>query len=399
VLALVLLLAVNCGAWDVIEALKAHRHQKKRAAFSTTDRQLFQTAAVTRENAAPLPPDKEYHGADKGWDSAQKKCAADGRRLCKATEYCTSGQPIRGSIEGDIWAPSNDEVGNYVSLGRKYPERLCKTHKELFKGIPGWAQSGFPGAIGLCCGNADPAIKAEFTKSLGKIEHHLPTGPVKHDPKEVLEAMLYWKRKKLSKGQLGALFPQRPDKYISFEIDAGGFNNIRIAYEYVILAAVITGRTLVLPPATGWYLIDWGNMGEKEDLKTHHHSFVQTGHYSDVGDFFDVEDMCSLLNCVTTAEFLKKERARFSIPARHTAKTVRGSVNGDPKPWNDWIRTTSHSVWASWHPLNHVLYWPSKAACAGGGGVGGDRASPESNPTFSGGRSPGELTAPRVEPA
>jgi hypothetical protein len=262
---------------------------------------------------------------------------------------------------------------------------MCKTHKQLFKVIPGWAQTGFPSAVALCCGAFDPAKKAQFMQKLGKIQHHLPKKGVKHDPKEVLEAMLYWKRKKLSKAQLNALFPQRPDKYISFEIDSGGFNNIRIGYEYVVLAAVITGRTLVLPPATGWYLIDWGLMGEMEDLKTHHHSFVQTGHVSEVHDFFDVKDMCELLNCITTYDFINKERARFAIPARHTAHSVKGSVNGDPKPWNDWLRTTPHTLWASWHPLNHVLYWPSKAAVV-------STSSPEMQPMFSQGRGPTEMT-------
>ncbi len=46
-----------------------------------------------------------------------------------------------------------------------------------------------------------------------------------------------------------------PTQYMTFEPDGGGWNNIRMAMETVVVMAHAMGRTLVLPPAQGMYLL------------------------------------------------------------------------------------------------------------------------------------------------
>ena len=53
-------------------------------------------------------------------------------------------------------------------------------------------------------------------------------------------------------------------KYMTFEPDLGGWNNIRMAMELMVMLAHVTGRTLVLPPAAFFYLLN-KNKGTDEN--------------------------------------------------------------------------------------------------------------------------------------
>lgn len=44
--------------------------------------------------------------------------------------------------------------------------------------------------------------------------------------------------------------------FVQFFKDEGGWNNIRMSMETAVAMAYVMGRTLVLPPAQGMYLLD-----------------------------------------------------------------------------------------------------------------------------------------------
>lgn len=78
-----------------------------------------------------------------------------------------------------------------------------------------------------------------------------------------------------------------PAKYLAFQIDSGGWNNILMQFEIMVVLAWLTGRTMVLPPKTRMYLL-----GE--------------GHLS-LLDFFDRAALDNHLDVLTPEEFIARE--------------------------------------------------------------------------------------------
>ena len=106
-------------------------------------------------------------------------------------------------------------------------------------------------------------------------------------------------------------------RYITFEPDRGGWNNIRMALEIVLVFSAATGRTLVLPPHTPFYrLTDVSGKGAK------HHGFA---------DFLDLEHpaLRNKVEMISMTEFLEREGGgkMFTLPPGEEGKMIKNSAD------------------------------------------------------------------------
>jgi len=118
---------------------------------------------------------------------------------------------------------------------------------------------------------------------------------------------------------------QNRTRYVVFEADQGGWNNIRMALEVVVVFAHATGRTLVLPPSTVLYLL---NTNKKwQDNK------------SSLGDYIDILKLRDGMDIITMEEFLTREAATNNLRV--------------PLPGGD-VKMVGKKLWAY---LKDACYW------------------------------------------
>lgn len=75
-------------------------------------------------------------------------------------------------------------------------------------------------------------------------------------------------------------------------IDVGGWNNIRMQMELILVFCAATGRTLVMPPDQPMYLLNKGKGHQKE------HSFM---------DFFPFDHISQIMPVITMEKFMQLE--------------------------------------------------------------------------------------------
>jgi len=101
----------------------------------------------------------------------------------------------------------------------------------------------------------------------------------------------------------------RRKRYLSFEPDCGGWNNIRMEFETMVVIAAATGRTLVMPPDSPLYLLT-------KDAKSKHRSLLA---------FLEKSALEDAVDMVTTREFFEAEvlpeDGHYDLPADVTNRT------------------------------------------------------------------------------
>lgn len=109
------------------------------------------------------------------------------------------------------------------------------------------------------------------------------------------------------------LVPLRPGHFVTFEVDHGGFNNIRMGMEMAAAVAMHLGRTLVMPEAKPWYLMDNGPT-HQNDLKD---AFAKGETTSKFEDIFDMADLNRWMGVMSWDEYKRQQPGgqAFEFPA------------------------------------------------------------------------------------
>ena len=142
-------------------------------------------------------------------------------------------------------------------------------------------------------------------------------------------------------------------KYVTFEPDPGGWNNIRMQFETILVFALATGRIFVLPPDQPMYLL---NKGKGSD---NHHGF---------DDYFPFEEIKKRLPVITMEEFMKREAVtgHFTNQSDPTSTTIlyppgnktvfNGANRNDRNAMWEYLRTIA--ACPPWKPMKQYLIIP-----------------------------------------
>lgn len=162
-------------------------------------------------------------------------------------------------------------------------------------------------------------------------------------PEENFVGMRYWlpePEKMVS--PYGKYGPHK--KYVTFEPDNGGFNNVRMAFEAVAVFAHATRRTLVVPPRQRLYLLKEKHAKNKEA-------------FHGIGAFMDLQALGKVVDVIDSREFARSARSSLfeSEDVRNLADEV--SMTGSKesrKKWREWQRRSA-TVTPAWDPMREAM--------------------------------------------
>ncbi len=161
--------------------------------------------------------------------------------------------------------------------------------------------------------------------------------------------LCYWRSEKLP--VLHSFSSETLDQYVTFEVDRGGLNNIRMAFEYVVVIAAVTGRTLVLPPSQPWYLLNFGPIHLDKEQET-----------CEYKDIFDIDALSLAVPTITTEEFIHLKKDSLGIPEQFEdwsdkAAELNPSDKKLRRTWEAWLFKNSQVI--PWNPYDTLICLPS----------------------------------------
>lgn len=182
------------------------------------------------------------------------------------------------------------------------------------------------------------------------------------DP-EAVASMVYWRDIPVDANFKSPLQHPTEEQFLTFEIDEGGWNNIRMGMETAVAVAVATGRTLVLPPKMQMYRL-WDGGSSKNNVMG-------------FSDFFHLDSVVaehSTLNVITFQEFLEQHVMAGQLLHAKTGKPTFPPGNrtdwtgafwnfeqtrsGIGKPLWEWMRNVTTPL--EWSFSNCVVGLPSR---------------------------------------
>eukprot|EP01084_Bolivina_argentea_P257311 433481_1 len=191
-----------------------------------------------------------------------------------------------------------------------------------------------------------------------------------HSIKCIYNHMKYWNKGIIAHMHMHSNDVKKSkDKYVTFLKDCGGFNNIRQAFEFHVMIAWLTNRTLVIPPDMAWYLIDFGQITRGRSHQTESelqlykswpdNKFRRYG-VSNYDIWFDLDHISLAIPVITCVEFIRREFDSLQIPMEYHGDIVNLD-NVKAKSYQEWLndKATELNVNLAWGQLANILYWPS----------------------------------------
>ncbi|CAB1100152.1 unnamed protein product [Ectocarpus sp. CCAP 1310/34] len=232
----------------------------------------------------------------------------------------------------------------FLSIFYLYLSHVEVTRHDISRSSP----HPFPGQSFDTDGNYDDEDPRQHEPEVLRQPNHPAEGPMDYIPLQCDGGkpdvdLSYWKDIPLDKAYespWGASARKAQEEgrpqYVTFEPDHGGFNNIRMAMEVMLVFARATGRTLVMPLAQKFYLLNRPAV--------------------EFADMFPIEYLSDYMDVITMEEFLKKEgltgRLGKAPPGNKSSGHSKEAVQ-------DYLREVADIVPHWYHMDEALIFGPS----------------------------------------